>query len=102
MDKKPGKLTDRQWLFWSGLYAAIIFVLACIGNYLLPYSPGPDKSPALWMYLLWGSLYLPVIVLPLTARWKVTEFGFTLSPPPCGGEPAGHGFMRVDDGLRPG
>lgn len=30
--------------------------------------------------ILWGSCYLPVMILPIVAGWKITEFGFTLNP----------------------
>ena len=80
MDKKLNGSADKRWLLWSSLYAAFVIVLAGVLNYTQPYSNEPVTSPTIWMILLWGLLYLPVIALPLLAKWKVTDFGFTLNP----------------------
>ena len=80
MDEKSKQANKRNWLLWAGLYAAILLAIGGYLNYTEPYSPGPSTTPILWQLILWASLYLPVIVLPIAARWKVTDFGFTLSP----------------------
>lgn len=72
---------NRKWLLWSSVYAAIFLALMGYLNYTLPYSSDPVATPELGLLIAWGLLYLPVIVLPIAARWKVTEFGFTLNPP---------------------
>lgn len=71
---------NTKWLLWSSVYAAIFLTLMGYLNYTLPYSSDPVATPELGLLIAWGLLYLPVIVLPIAARWKVTEFGFTLNP----------------------
>ena len=71
---------NKNWLAWAGIYAAILIALMGFLNYTQPYSAGPVMIPIMWLLILWASLYLPVIVLPLVARWKVADFGFSLSP----------------------
>jgi membrane protease YdiL (CAAX protease family) len=80
MDDKLKQANNKNWLLWAGLYAIIVLALASYLNYTEPDSPGPVTTPNLRQLILWASLYLPVIVLPLAARWKVTDFGFSLNP----------------------
>ncbi len=80
MDKNLNGSADKRWLLWSSLYAAFVIVLGGVLNYTQPYSSDPVSSPTIWMFLMWGLLYLPVIALPLLAKWKVADFGFTLNP----------------------
>lgn len=80
MDEKLKQANKGNWLLWGGLYATILLAIVCYLNYTEPYSPGPTTTPILWQLILWASLYLPVIGLPIAAHWKVTDFGFTLSP----------------------
>ena len=80
MDEKSKPMNSRNWLFWAGLYAAILLAIGGYLNYTEPYSSGPVTTPILWQLIFWASLYLPVIVLPIAARWKVSDFGFALSP----------------------
>lgn len=79
MDEKLNQANKGNWLLWGGLYATILLALICYLNYTEPYSSGPVTTPILWQLILWGLLYIPVIVLPIVAHWKVTNFGFTLS-----------------------
>ena len=71
---------DMRWLLWGGLYAAVLIAIAGYFNYTEPYSPGPAATLILSHLILWAALYLPLLVLPLAAGWKVTDFGFSLSP----------------------
>jgi len=71
---------EKRWLVWSGLYTAVFFAIVCYLNYTLPYSGGPIETPTIGIILFWALLYLPVIALPLIARWEVKDFGFTVSP----------------------
>jgi len=80
MDEKLKQANKGNWLLWSGLYAIILLAMGGYLNYSEPYSPGPATTPVLWQLILWSCLYLPVIGLPIAAHWKVTDFGFTLSP----------------------
>jgi membrane protease YdiL (CAAX protease family) len=80
MDDKSKQANNKNWLLWAGLYAVSVLALGSYLNYTEPYSPGPVTTPILWQLILWVSLYLPVIVLPLAAHWKVTDFGFSLNP----------------------
>jgi membrane protease YdiL (CAAX protease family) len=80
MDDKSKQANNKNWLLWAGLYAVSVLALGSYLNYTEPYSPGPVTTPILWQLILWVSLYLPVIVLPLAACWKVTDFGFSLNP----------------------
>ena len=80
MDNKPEESTDKKWLLWSGAYAAIFLILAGYLNYTQTYSSDPVAAPELWQLIVWGLLYLPVIVLPIAAKWEVSEFGFVLNP----------------------
>ena len=80
MNKRRDEPGARRWLAWSGLYAAVIFALGCFLNYTEPYSLDPVRTLTLWGLILWGSCYLPIVVLPISARLKVTDFGFTLNP----------------------
>jgi membrane protease YdiL (CAAX protease family) len=79
MDEKLKQANKGNWLLWGGLYATILLAIVCYLNYTEPYTPGPVTTPILWQLILWASLYLPVIGLPIAAHWKVTDFGFTLS-----------------------
>jgi membrane protease YdiL (CAAX protease family) len=80
MNNRLHKSDGRHWLVWSNLYAAIVLAVAGFLNYTEPYSPEPVTTPALWQLILWGSLYLPIVILPIVADVKVTDFGFTLNP----------------------
>jgi len=70
----------NKWLVWSSLYAIVIMALAGFLNYAEPYSSNPVTVPTFWQLILWGSCYLPIIILPIVAGLKVTDFGFTLNP----------------------
>ncbi len=79
--QQPEDIWVRRALFYA------IGVMA-LGGYLTfthVYSSEPVVAPPVGAILLWLSLYIPVIVLPLVTRaagdaaWSVTEFGFTLS-----------------------
>jgi membrane protease YdiL (CAAX protease family) len=48
-------------------------------NYLMPYDPSPTSSPTLGQILLWTGLYLSLPLFTIVARWRVKDFGFTLS-----------------------
>lgn len=80
MDTKLKESNEKKWLLWGSLYAAIFFAVICFLNYSTPYSPGPVTTLIPWLFILWGFLYLPIIVGPIIAGWKVTGFGFSLSP----------------------
>jgi membrane protease YdiL (CAAX protease family) len=80
MDTKLKDSNDKKWLLWGSLYAAILFAVICLLNYSTPTSPGPVTELIPWQFILWGFLYLPIIVGPIIAGWKVTGFGFSLSP----------------------
>jgi membrane protease YdiL (CAAX protease family) len=78
-----GKLegsNEKNWLRWGGLYAVILLALMMVLNYTVPYSSGPVTTLEPWLLLAWGLLYLPIVILPIAARCKVSDFGFTLSP----------------------
>jgi membrane protease YdiL (CAAX protease family) len=79
MDNKLDESGSRRWLVWSGLYTVIVLVLAGILNYLEPFTSDPIALPSLWQWIIWGSLYLPIVVLPVIASLKVTDFGFSLN-----------------------
>jgi uncharacterized protein len=72
--------TDNKWLLWSGLYALMLVLLFMVLNYSTPWSAEPSARPELWQMAAWSLLYLPVIVLPLCAKKKITDLGFTISP----------------------
>jgi membrane protease YdiL (CAAX protease family) len=80
VDTKLKELSNKKWLFWGSLYATIVFLFGCYINFTEPYSPGPVTTPTLLELFLWGLLYVPVIVAPFIATWKITEFGFTIYP----------------------
>jgi membrane protease YdiL (CAAX protease family) len=77
LDEAGGK---KHWLVWSSLYAVIILALAGFLNYTEPYSSDPVTTTTLWQLIFWGLSYLPVVILPIVAGLKVTQFGFTLNP----------------------
>jgi membrane protease YdiL (CAAX protease family) len=64
----------------AALYAVLLLGIAAVFNYVSPYSPAPFERPSWDAFLLWIASYLPLVALPMLARWKVTEFGFVLSP----------------------
>jgi len=70
----------RHWPVWSSLYATVVLAFAGFLNYTEPYSSDPVTTPILWQLILWGALYLPIVILPIVAGLKVTDFGFTLNP----------------------
>ncbi len=74
--KNPG---EKRWILPAVVYAAIFLLLAGILNYTLPYSSDPWVNPPVWAILLWSLLYLPLILLPVLAHWKVNDFGFRLN-----------------------
>lgn len=80
MNKTPERSNDKKWLLWSSLYAAIYLAVMGFLNYTLPYSSEAVNTLEPGILIAWGLLYLPVIILPIAARWEVTEFGFTLNP----------------------
>jgi len=80
MDDELKHANKGNWLLWGGLYATVSLAIVCYVNYSVPYSPGPVTTPILWQLILWASLYLPVIGLPIAAHWRITDFGFSLSP----------------------
>jgi membrane protease YdiL (CAAX protease family) len=80
MNEKLRQANEGNWLLWGGLYATIMLAIGGYLNYTEQPSSGPVTTPILWQVILWASLYLPVIGLPIAAHWKVTDFGFTLSP----------------------
>ena len=80
MEEKLKQANEGKWLFWGGLYGILLLAIGSTLNYTEPYTPGPATNPVLWQLLFWAALYLPVIGLPLAAHWKVTDFGFSLSP----------------------
>jgi membrane protease YdiL (CAAX protease family) len=80
MNNKLEKSGNRHWLVWSSLYAVVVLALGCYLNYTEPYSSDPVAIPTHWELILWGLLYLPIIILPIVAGLKVTDFGFTLNP----------------------
>jgi hypothetical protein len=80
IEKKPKQLSDRNWLLWGSLYATPFLIIVCYLNYVEPYPSGPNTSLSPWQLFLWGLLYLPIIVAPIAACWKVADFGFTLNP----------------------
>lgn len=80
MNQRLDKASGRYWLVWSSLYAAVVLAFAGFLNYTESYSSDPVTRFDLWALILWGSCYLPVVMLPIVAGWKVTDFGFTLNP----------------------
>ncbi|MFT3891014.1 MAG: CPBP family intramembrane metalloprotease [Anaerolineales bacterium] len=80
MNNRPDEAGGRPWLVWSSIYVAVLLAILCYLNYTEPYSYDPVVSFDLRALILWGLLYLPVLILPVVAGWKVTEFGFTLNP----------------------
>jgi uncharacterized protein len=80
MNNRLSNSGGGNWLVWSTLYAVVVYVFAGYVNYTQPYSSDPVSRPALWELILWGSLYIPIIILPIVAGLKVTDFGFTLNP----------------------
>ncbi|HVM70803.1 MAG TPA: CPBP family glutamic-type intramembrane protease [Anaerolineales bacterium] len=73
-------ISNNRWLVWSGLYALAVILLGGYLNFVTPYSAGPTTSPGFVGWLIWGLLYLPLIALPLMAKWNISELGFTLNP----------------------
>ena len=77
--------SDKIWLWAASLYAIVVVLLGAYVNYSYPYSPDPVITLDVRQLLLWGLLYVPVIVLPLATTanaakpWRVTDFGFTLN-----------------------
>ena len=71
--------SEKKWLFWGVFYAAILFGVICVLNYIEPYSPEPVTRLNLWQIILWGGLYISVIVVPLFTSWRIVEFGFSLN-----------------------
>ncbi len=80
MDNKMDGLNDRNWQLWGSVYAAVFLVVIGYLNYTAPYSASPVTDMVPWQLILWGLLYLPIIVVPITACRKITDFGFTLNP----------------------
>lgn len=70
----------KNWLLWPSLYATVLLAFIGYLNYAEPYSPDPVTTPVLLQLILWGALYVPVVALPIAARWQVTDFGITLNP----------------------
>ncbi len=80
MNNKLDEASSRRWVIWASLYAGLVLALAGFLNYIEPYSPDPVITPSPSNLIIWASLYLPIIVLPIVAGLKVTDFGFTLNP----------------------
>jgi membrane protease YdiL (CAAX protease family) len=78
--EEPATKSDNKWLVWSGVYAAMIILLTMVVNYATPYSAEPASRPEFWQLALWGLLYLPAIALPLAAKKKIADLGFTINP----------------------
>ncbi len=77
---RESKPNEPVWLFWISLYFALLLVIICYLNYTQLYSSAPVTQLVPWQLGLWALLYLPAIVLPLAARWKVSELGFVINP----------------------
>lgn len=80
MNNRLDESGNRHWLVWSSRYAVLVLAVAGFLNYTEPYSPDPVITPAPGELIVWASLYLPIIILPIVADLKVTDFGFTLNP----------------------
>jgi membrane protease YdiL (CAAX protease family) len=80
MNNSLDRSVDKHGLIWSSLYAAATLAMCSFLNYHEPYSSDPVTTPTFSQLILWGSLYLPIVILPIAAGWKVTDFGFTLNP----------------------
>lgn len=80
MDNRQDETDGSHWFVWSSLFAVFVLSLAGYLNYTEPYSFNPVTNPTIWEMILWGLLYIPIIILPITTGLKVTDFGFTLNP----------------------
>lgn len=80
MNDKRTESGRSDWLVLSSLYAVLVLAFAGFLNYTEPYSSDPVAAPGFWDLVLWGACYLPVMILPIAAGWKVADFGFTLNP----------------------
>jgi membrane protease YdiL (CAAX protease family) len=80
MNKLPLGSNDTKWRLWSGIFVAAFLAFMGYLNYAIPYSSSPVTNPEIWQLTVWGLLYLPIIVLPMVAQKRVSDFGFTLSP----------------------
>jgi membrane protease YdiL (CAAX protease family) len=71
---------NNKWLIWSSVYTLMILFIGAYINYVLPYSSEPMTNPEPWMIIIFGTFYLPIIILPLAAKRDVSDFGFTFTP----------------------
>lgn len=77
---KKTKKTETLWLLGCVIFAVACFIFFGYINFTQPYDAKPANEVPLYIYMVWGLLYLPALVLPLAAHWKVVDFGFAFSP----------------------
>jgi membrane protease YdiL (CAAX protease family) len=82
MDKTLEKhdVSQDRWELIGIGYVLLILVIAGYVNYTEPYEPKAAVTPALDAILLWASLYIPLLVFPIAAKWEVRDFGFSINP----------------------
>jgi membrane protease YdiL (CAAX protease family) len=61
-------------------YSLLIMSVGGYLNYITPYEPGPADDVQPWYLLFWALLYLPLLVYPIYANWRVSRFGFSVTP----------------------
>lgn len=72
--------TDKPKLFrMAVVYAVVVWTVMAYLNYVLPYEPDTPTEFDLEHFLFWSLLYLPVIVLPALAGWKLRDFGLGIN-----------------------
>ncbi|MBN2392530.1 MAG: CPBP family intramembrane metalloprotease [Anaerolineae bacterium] len=72
--------TDKPKLFRIAVvYAIVVWMVISYLNYVLPYDPDTPTKFDLEHLLFWSLLYLPVIVLPAFANWKLRDFGLGIN-----------------------
>jgi membrane protease YdiL (CAAX protease family) len=55
-------------------------VAGALLNYTQPNDATPDAEPPWFAIFLWTMLYIPLLVLPVLAKWEIKELGFTITP----------------------
>jgi uncharacterized protein len=79
MGKLLSTIQRHRWLTLSSLYLALILVIGGYVNYTQLYDATPTAVPGWPQVVFWASLYLPLLILPLLARWPPVDFGLTLN-----------------------
>jgi uncharacterized protein len=81
MEPTPDHTRTRRRELAAGIGCSLL-IMSVGGylNYITPYEPGPLEDYQPWFLVFWALLYLPLLIYPIFAKWKVTRFGFSVTP----------------------